>query len=157
MKDKEQIIINGVNVSGCEYVCNTAFGNIGCKLPFNKEIHCCKNPNCYFKQLSHKTQECEQIKEKYEALKLENQEGYEIVDELKHEREQLKSELHLYKTWYQAKHGDIRNLLGSYRRALDEIEKVCLEDTYTFADGTQIRYDSLDDILNIINKAKDSK
>lgn len=30
-------------------------------------------------------QECEQIKEKYEALKLENQEGYEIVDELKQE------------------------------------------------------------------------
>ena len=38
--------------------------------------------------------------------------------------------------------------------ALEEIEKVCLEDTCTFADGTQIRYDSLDDILDIINKAK---
>ena len=44
--------------------------------------------------------------------------------------------------------------VDEYKKALDEIEKVCLEDTYTFADGTQIRYDSLDDILNIINKAK---
>ena len=39
-------------------------------------------------------------------------------------------------------------------KALEEIEKVCLEDTRTFADGTQIRYDSLDEILDIINKAK---
>ena len=39
-------------------------------------------------------------------------------------------------------------------KALDEIKKVCLEDTRTFADGTQVRYDSLDEILNIINKAK---
>lgn len=60
--DKEQIMIDGVNVSGCEYICNTAFGNIGCKLPFNEEIHCCNNPNCYFKQLARKTQECEELK-----------------------------------------------------------------------------------------------
>lgn len=39
-------------------------------------------------------------------------------------------------------------------KALEEIEAVCLEDTRTFADGTQVRYDSLDEILNIINKAK---
>lgn len=37
---------------------------------------------------------------------------------------------------------------------ISEIEKVCLEDTHTFADGTQIRYDSLDEILSIINKVK---
>ena len=84
------------------------------------EKYCKDNPNCYFKQLARKTQkynelleqhkelddranrlieekynlsrECEQIKEKYEALKLENQEGYEIVDELKHECEELLKE-----------------------------------------------------------------
>ena len=43
-------------------------------------------------RLKAKTQECEQIKEKYEALKLENQEGYEIVAELKHECEELKED-----------------------------------------------------------------
>lgn len=42
------------------------------------------------KQLARKTQECEQLQEKYEALKLENEEGYEIVDELKQECEKLK-------------------------------------------------------------------
>lgn len=41
-----------------------------------------------------------------------------------------------------------------YCKALEEIEQECLNDTYTFADGKQIRYDTLDDILNIINEAK---
>ena len=44
-----------------------------------------------------------------------------------------------------------------YKQAFDKIKEVCLENTHTFADGTQIRYDSLDDILDIINKAKDGK
>lgn len=35
---------------------------------------------------------------------------------------------------------------------ISEIKKVCIEDTYTFADGTTVRYDSLDDILDIIKK-----
>lgn len=41
-----------------------------------------------------------------------------------------------------------------YRKALDEIERICLEDVRIFADGTELRYDSLDDILDIINKLK---
>lgn len=64
MTDKEQIIIDGVDVSGCEYACNTAFGKNGCKHPMMKNIYCSKNPNCYFKQLARKTAECE----KYEYL-----------------------------------------------------------------------------------------
>lgn len=70
MTDKEQIIIDGCNVSGCEHVCNTAFGNIGCKLPFNKELHCCNNPNCYFKQLARKEQECEKYKQTLDEFEL---------------------------------------------------------------------------------------
>ena len=42
-------------------------------------------------RLKAKEKECEQIKEKYEALKLENQEGYEIVAELRHECKELKA------------------------------------------------------------------
>lgn len=37
---------------------------------------------------------------------------------------------------------------------ISEIKNICQEDTYTFADGTELRYDSLDDILGIINKVK---
>lgn len=77
-------------------------------------------------------------------------------EQLKREYEKLKQELDLYKTWYRAKHGDIKNTLERYYKALDEIERVCLEDTRTFADGTQVRYDSLDEILDIINKAREN-
>ena len=44
--------------------------------------------------------------------------------------------------------------LDHYRKAIEEIEKVCIEDTREFADGTTVRYDALDKILDIINKAK---
>ena len=60
MTDKE-IITDGVDVSRCEYACNTAFGKNGCKHPMMKNIYCSKNPNCYFKQLTLKTQECEEL------------------------------------------------------------------------------------------------
>ena len=155
--DKEQIIIDGIDISECEYICNTAFGNIGCKLPFNEEIYCCNISNCYYKQLARKTQECEQIKEKYEALKLENQEGYEIVDELKQECEELKKELNLYKTWYRAKHGDIKNYLGRCYNALDEIKEI-VKDWYKNEWSCYMCRKNMDkkleDILDIINKAK---
>ena len=66
MTDKEQIICHGVGVSKCEHFS-------GCKRkecmavwasPGYKELHklkCCDSPNCYFKQLSRKTQECENL------------------------------------------------------------------------------------------------
>ena len=96
MNNKEQIIIDGVDVSGCKYLpyCNDKQGNCGFE------------PGCYFKQLAHKTQECE---------------------ELKKECKDLKRELTLYKTCYRAKHSDINNLLGSYYKALDEIERYCTD------------------------------
>lgn len=41
-----------------------------------------------------------------------------------------------------------------YEQVMKNIEEICLKDVHTFADGTQLRYDSLDGILTIINKAK---
>ena len=114
MTDKEQIIINGVDVSGCAnyrpkdrftchpYICN-----------------CHQKPDCYYKQLKRKEQECEELKRKVKLM-------MDCPD----------------------------CKVDEYKKALEEIEAICLEDTYTFADGTQIRYDSLDDILDIINKVK---
>ena len=122
MTDKEQIIIDGVDVRNCDsfidyyMVDETQFQDVSediieqDKLPvvykglpdclLRKNLcgaytcHCKDKPNCYFKQLARKTQ------------------------------------------------------------ALNEIEKVCLEDACILADGTVLRYDTLDDILDIIHKAK---
>lgn len=150
MADKEQIIIDGVDVSRCEFFEAKA-----------QVMQChrgaltqrCKANNCHYKQLARKTQEYNDLLDQHKKLDDRVNRMIEEKYNLGRECEELKSELHLYKTWYRAKHSDVKNTLGRYRKALDEIEKVCLEDTRTFADGTQIRYDSLDDILDIINKA----
>ena len=66
MADK-QIIIDGVDVSGCKYFdcCNKE-----CKAEYHirhgyqlvENDSCKENPNCYFKQLKRKEQECEELK-----------------------------------------------------------------------------------------------
>lgn len=98
--NNEKIIIDGVDVSGCIY------------LPYceDKQGNCGNNPNCYYKQLARKTQECEEIKEEYEALKLENKELYRILADLKEDRklkdkykqecEELKKDLQDYESWF---------------------------------------------------------
>lgn len=152
MPDKEQVIIDGCDVSECEYVCNTAFGNIGCKLPFNEEIHCCNIPNCYFKQLARKTQECDTL---ISQLDFEVQQKECIEQECEELKEQLQANQPTGICETCMAKAILQN--DKYRKALEEIEAVCQEDTYTFADGKQIRYDSLDDILTIINKARKDK
>lgn len=84
-KDKEQIMIDGVDVSGCEYTCNTASGKNGCKHPMMKNIYCFKNPNCYYKQLQKEKFENlnnKQMVESAENLINENSELYKSLKEI---------------------------------------------------------------------------
>ena len=109
------------------------------------------------KQLSHKTQECEQIKEKYEALKLENQEGYEIVAELKHEYEGLKKQLETSEEWRIKAESlneklELRNTC--YHKALEEIEGYVRDNSDFDKSDTLNSKTGAYDILDIINKAK---
>ena len=68
---KKQIIIDGVDVSGCEKLGETIDGitcGLGKRIRFANKIitkhNLCKNnPNCYYKQLKAKEQECEELKE----------------------------------------------------------------------------------------------
>ena len=60
MTDKEQIIIDGVDVSKCRYfrpgsalTCSRMYGG-ACDNKYSNEL-------CYFKQLAHKTRECEEL------------------------------------------------------------------------------------------------
>lgn len=62
MTDKEQIIINGVDVSGCSGYC-PELGKYNCiALACNSAAICKQSPNCYYKQLARKTTECEELK-----------------------------------------------------------------------------------------------
>ena len=69
MTDKKEIIIDGVDVSKCGHY---HYGK--CEINYdewNNEIirynECQNNPNCYFKQLKRKEQECEKLKEELQA------------------------------------------------------------------------------------------
>ena len=61
MTDKEQIIIDDVDVSGCSYY--NPLGNYNC----GGTKKCYQWSNCYFKQLTRKTQECEELKRQLQA------------------------------------------------------------------------------------------
>ena len=67
MTDKEQIICHGVDVSKCDRLnLNSAYGWDD---PDMCSITCCKNgPNCLFKQLARKTQECRELEIKNVTL-----------------------------------------------------------------------------------------
>ena len=135
---KEQIMIDGVDVNRC--IDFNKRDKVSCyHILYDK---CNENPNCYFKQLARKTQECEKLKSQIETYS-------KMLDS---------TEFRVALTDVRTGEREVWRKLGSkadrYCKALEEIEKVCIEDTREFADGTQLRYDSLDEILDIINKAK---
>lgn len=71
MTDKEQKIVDGVDVSSCP-ACNLNCGIPQCSeffKHFPSSIYCRDNPNCLFKQLARKTQECEKLEEENKYLK----------------------------------------------------------------------------------------
>ena len=142
--DKEQIMIDGVDVSECIYLYSRWPNNLpheACGLfhsdnPYDDDNrYLCKyNPNCYFKQLARKAQECEELKS--ESFTREELIGIQEKD------------------------------IDRYRKALEEIEKKCKKlstEWEAYQDETCIfncktrktnRAKLADKILNIIDKAK---
>ena len=74
MNDK-QITINDIDISECELYRddNGVFAPDGTaertELCYLTNDYCAKNPNCYYKQLKHKEQECEELKKDVEHWK----------------------------------------------------------------------------------------
>lgn len=143
MTDKEQIIIGGVDVSGCEY-----YGQGICNIPDVIETYdsCIDKGACYFKQLQRKEKECEEVSNeivelnvKYETvvnLAKKNADANEYcLQELEKENQKLK-------------------------QALDEIEELISDDKFIrcpINDDVNCNYFTRNKILDIINKAKDGK
>ena len=118
----EEIIIDGVDVSGCvkqgETVAGITCGN-GERIRLANEIitkHklCKDNPNCVYKQLKRKEQKCEELEKElakvYEDIKLsplcykcdEEECLQKEIDKLKADNEMLRDELRFYKDFYYA-------------------------------------------------------
>ena len=150
----KQIIIDGVDVSGCKYLpyCNDKQGNCGFE------------PNCYFKQLARKTQECEVWKNQVLVLDDENitaqitQEQFEEYQRLKRECEELKEDLKRYErvlkdttvTKIDYLQESFANQIKAdrYRKVFEKIEEFCKEQNLKY-DTTACM------ILSIVNKIKD--
>lgn len=123
---ERKIIINDIDIADCKFW--KGYCRIGSLCDYAGHI-CEVKSDCYYKQLKRKEQECEEHRRNAES----------------------------YCKSYQyscAVNGKITDRALKYKQALDEIESICLEDVHTFADGTELRYDSLDDILDIISRAK---
>ena len=127
-------------------------------------------------------QECEELKAYAQRQENQREEYYKEYIKLSQECEELKNELDLYKTWYRAKHDDVKNYLGRYRKALEKIEEIadvlitetneyescyykssCGDNCYpriakvsehSLGRQTYCQYEAVAKILDIINKAK---
>lgn len=127
MTDKEQIIINGVDVSKCDKLIVNQLYGYACNCEEDTHIiSSCKNRhNCYYKQLARKTQECEE----------------------------LKSESFTRESLISMQEKDI----DRYRKAFEEIEEIVKDwykNEWSCYMCRKNMDKKLEDILDIINKAK---
>ena len=101
MTDK-QIIIDGVDVSGCEYLDNIDFDELCLMLssPHECQVNCSNKPNCYYKQLMRKGQECQQAMDNYVQLDLQRVKEYNELVDLYKAKEQECEELKEKYKWY---------------------------------------------------------
>ena len=141
MTDKEQIIIDGVDVSECEfynpYYCGMYIDGYG-----DSEGVCSDYEDCYYKQLARKTQECEELKEKIKQIRNFRD---KVISQLKEKNEKLKAESFTSDELISIQEKDI----DRYLKALEGIERIAT----TF----RARESSYHNVLDIISKAKENK
>lgn len=120
MTDKE-IIIDGVDVSECYGYVHNAKG-YDCGETYSKfhYRYCEENPNCYYKQLKLKEQECEELKEKVKELR----QGWINCDK-EHNLQEANSEFR-------------QRVINRYKQTLTEIKEIIndftKQDILTFPD-----------------------
>ncbi|CDC21713.1 unknown [Clostridium sp. CAG:306] len=143
MTDKEQIMIDGVDVSKCRYfrpgsalTCSRMYGG-ACDNKYSNEL-------CYFKQLAHKTRECEELKKQLDKQVKDSANRY--------------SELN--REWNNRckKYADDLKSLNRYRKALEEIEGLAtnLRTRTDYHSVDEVNVD-IENILDIILEAKGEK
>ena len=102
MTDKE-IIIDGIDVSKCEYCLKMTKHRCSIQRDVYKCL-CEENPNCYFKQSKRKEQECEKLKKRRESFQKDYSKLYQVVENKGYIKE-----------------------LDQYKQALDIIEEYCMQ------------------------------
>lgn len=153
MTDKEKIIIDGVNVSQCEFYIYYSSDRYPHRCGIHKDMFgipaccdvadCCKN--CYFKQLKHKEQECEELKEIISDFISDNRTMYCYDDRQPITLEEIQECIEF-----------TYNAGLKYKQTLETIGKECKfvidnRECYDLREA-----DRCELILNLINKAKGS-
>lgn len=170
MTDKEQIIIDGVDVSKCRYfrpgsalTCSRMYGG-ACDNKYSNEL-------CYFKQLAHKTRECEELEK--ENIDLEtgviNSLGRNILQDNCYDEDENcpdNSDLIAFMDFviksciddFVVNIDNLEKENARYRKALEEIEGLAtnLRTRTDYHSEDEVNAD-IDNVLNIINKAKEKE
>ena len=162
MENKE-IIIDGVDVSGCEHITckyslNPMCGNTG--------ICCRGRKNCYYKQLKRKEQEVQQAMDNYVQLDLQRVKEYNELIDLYKAKEQECEELTSQRDKFEFGNNILEHERNNYKQALDGIEKQvkamnneCFYDDICDCNNCDMKngcsYYRKFKILDIINSVKD--
>lgn len=154
MINKDQIIIDGVNLSNIRLYLETGHRSSVSTKEFEKIIDL----------LERKTQEYTDLKEDYNELEQRHNEAFQEFERLKKECEELKAENKRLVGTIANHVFDGFEELDSYRKALEEIERICvyLQERPIYAESIiptylkpiKIQDDFEDKILDIISKAK---
>lgn len=169
MTDKE-IIIDGVDVSKCPAM-NTynVFGQEDKPCCYKWHKYCNTVPNCYFKQLKRKEQECEELKEKIKKYSKINEQDTKDFAKLKQECKNLEEELRGCRIGIKdisIENTEICKISEKSKRVIDDIEKQvkamnneCFYDDICDCNNCDMKngcsYYRKFNILNIINKVKE--
>ena len=123
----KQIIIDGVDVSGCDRlntfpmqfgepheICLTSLEQWG-----GQEKYCKDRPNCYYKQLKRKEQECEELKKEAVHLKLNLKKVINLSQKKNRQCYQFLADIKQLKT--ENKH--LNDLLNQALKELEELQE----------------------------------
>lgn len=144
MTEKEKQIIDGVDVSEC-FKYTKGFEEFDCGENYSKFHYrfCSENPNCFYKQLKRKEQECEElIKEKAEIKKYLGISDKTIIQRLE-ELQEFKDKLKISEY--------------NYKQALDEIDSIadsnlCDDDCDVCPDDCLCDWRVVKDIINKVRR-----
>lgn len=129
---RNKVIIDGVDVSKCKHFKNRTCiaDSLLTDMDFS-EAKCELCKNCYFKQLTRKTQECEGIKKQLDRFKTENKKlkdkAYILFDEAIIERDNFIEELKAEKEQAEQKREALQMSDNEAREIVAELKAECEE------------------------------
>ena len=159
MTDKEKIIIDGADVSQCEFYIYYFSDKYPNRCGIHKDMFgmpaccdvadCCKN--CYYKQLKRKEQECELMEI---AISIKDQRNEDYSKALADKSKECEKWKEKWNIGFQ-KFCDKDNELQHYKQALKEIKSI-VSSTLDCGEWIGQGDNKMENILDIINKAKEN-